>query len=52
MALPHACVSCYYACYAENPESRFFDETIKDRQALIKNGRVVVHTPRVRRALA
>ncbi|KAL0735945.1 hypothetical protein Bca4012_012155 [Brassica carinata] len=52
MALPHACVSCYYACYAENPESRFFDKTIKDRQALIKNGRVVVHTPRVRRALA
>ncbi|ESQ41327.1 hypothetical protein EUTSA_v10013102mg [Eutrema salsugineum] len=52
MALPHACVSCYYACYAENPESRFFDKTIKDRQALIRNGRVVVHTPRVRRALA
>ncbi|CAF2348085.1 unnamed protein product [Brassica napus] len=52
MALPHACVSCYYACYAENPESRFFDKTIKERQALIKHGRVVVHTPRVRRALA
>ncbi|KAG2244225.1 hypothetical protein Bca4012_024256 [Brassica carinata] len=52
MALPHACVSCYYACYAENSESRFFDKTIRDRQALIKNGRVVVPTPRVRRAVA
>ncbi|CAN8256426.1 unnamed protein product [Cochlearia groenlandica] len=53
MALPHACVSCYYTCYAENPESRFFDKTIKERQALISNGRVVVSsTPRVRRALA
>ncbi|KAG5408428.1 hypothetical protein IGI04_004747 [Brassica rapa subsp. trilocularis] len=53
MALPHACVSCYYACYAENSESRFFDKTIRDRQALIKNGRVVVPTtPRVRCAVA
>ncbi|XP_010547295.1 PREDICTED: protein PNS1 [Tarenaya hassleriana] len=52
MALPHACVSCYYVCYAENPESRFFDRTIKDRQSLIKNGRVVVPTPRSRRPLA
>uniref|UniRef100_A0A1J3GU70 Choline transporter-like protein n=1 Tax=Noccaea caerulescens TaxID=107243 RepID=A0A1J3GU70_NOCCA len=53
MALPHACVSCYYTCYAENPDSRFFDKTIKDRQALIRNGRVVaLPTPRARRALA
>ncbi|KAF5736466.1 hypothetical protein HS088_TW14G00608 [Tripterygium wilfordii] len=48
MALPHACVSCYYVCYAENPENRLFDKTIKDRLNLIKSGRdVVVATPRV-----
>ncbi|KAJ8748750.1 hypothetical protein K2173_011304 [Erythroxylum novogranatense] len=48
MALPHACVSCYYVCYAENPENRLFDKTIKDRQNLIKSGRdTVVPTPRV-----
>lgn len=55
MALPHACVGCYYTCYAENPGSRFFeDNIIKHRQDLIKNGRVAVTTttPRVRRALA
>ncbi|KAJ9174557.1 hypothetical protein P3X46_013192 [Hevea brasiliensis] len=47
MALPHACVSCYYVCYAENPENRLFDKTIKDRQNLLKSGRdVVVPTPR------
>lgn len=47
MAVPHACVSCYYVCYAENPENRLFDKTIKDRQALLKTGReVVVPTPR------
>ncbi|CAL1361522.1 unnamed protein product [Linum trigynum] len=50
MALPHACVSCYYVCYAENPDNRLFDKTIKDRQSLIKSGRdVVVPTPRVPR---
>ncbi|XP_044493974.1 protein PNS1-like isoform X2 [Mangifera indica] len=49
MALPHACVSCYYACYAENPENRLFDSMIKDRLALIKAGRdVIVPTPRAR----
>ncbi|PNX94747.1 protein PNS1-like, partial [Trifolium pratense] len=47
MAVPHACVSCYYVCYAENPENRLFDKTIRDRQALLKTGReVVVPTPR------
>ncbi|WRX09679.1 Choline transporter-like - like 1 [Theobroma cacao] len=50
MALPHACVSCYYVCYAENPENRLFDKTIKDRINLIKTGRdIVVPTPRVPR---
>ncbi|KAI4302510.1 hypothetical protein MLD38_038245 [Melastoma candidum] len=48
MALPHACVCCYYVCYAENPDNRLFDKTIKDRQAMIESGRdVVVPTPRV-----
>ncbi|XP_057807786.1 protein PNS1 [Salvia miltiorrhiza] len=51
MALPHACVSCYYVCYAENPENRLFDRTIQDRIDLIKSGRidVLVPTPRVPR---
>ncbi|CAM0907118.1 unnamed protein product [Alopecurus aequalis] len=31
MALPQACVGCYYVCYAENPGSRLFDDTIRDR---------------------
>ncbi|XP_050210800.1 uncharacterized protein LOC126661078 [Mercurialis annua] len=48
MAVPHACVSCYYVCYAENPDNRLFDKTIRDRLNLIKSGRdVVVPTPRV-----
>ncbi|CAH1440519.1 unnamed protein product [Lactuca virosa] len=48
MALPHACVSCYYVCYAENPDNRLFDKTIPDRLALIRANRdVVVLTPRV-----
>ncbi|KAF8022271.1 hypothetical protein BT93_G2424 [Corymbia citriodora subsp. variegata] len=48
MALPHACVGCYYVCYAENPENRLFDETIKNRLNMIKSEReVVVPTPRV-----
>ncbi|KAI4333077.1 hypothetical protein L6164_017927 [Bauhinia variegata] len=50
MALPHACVSCYYVCYAENPDNRLFDKTIKDRLDLLNSGRdVAVPTPRVRR---
>ncbi|KAH7527983.1 protein PNS1 [Ziziphus jujuba] len=50
MALPHACVSCYYACYAENPDNRLFDKTIKDQLNLMKADRdVVVPTPRVPR---
>lgn len=48
MALPHACVSCYYVCYAEHPENRLFDKTIPDRLNLIKLGRdMVATTPRV-----
>ncbi|XP_010694797.2 protein PNS1 isoform X2 [Beta vulgaris subsp. vulgaris] len=48
MALPHACVSCYFVCYAENPENRLFDKTISDRLNLIKSGRdVAAPTPRV-----
>ncbi|KAJ7949237.1 Plasma-membrane choline transporter family protein [Quillaja saponaria] len=48
MALPHACVSCYYVCYAENPENRLFDKTIKDRLSLLKSGRDVgAPTPRI-----
>lgn len=48
MALPHACVSCYYVCYAENPDNRLFDKTIQDQLNLMKAGRdVVVPTPRV-----
>ncbi|KAE8677471.1 Plasma-membrane choline transporter family protein isoform 2 [Hibiscus syriacus] len=50
MALPHACVSCYYVCYAENPENRLFDKTIKERLEMIKTGRdAVMPTPRVPR---
>ncbi|KAK9683024.1 hypothetical protein RND81_10G113300 [Saponaria officinalis] len=50
MALPHACVSCFYVCYAENPENRLFDRTIPDHLELIKSGRdVAVPTPRVPR---
>ncbi|CAH9091955.1 unnamed protein product [Cuscuta europaea] len=48
MAVPQACVSCYYVCYAENPESRLFDKTIEDRIGMIKQGRdLVAPTPRV-----
>ncbi|GMP36758.1 hypothetical protein CsSME_00008775 [Camellia sinensis var. sinensis] len=48
MALPHACVSCYYACYAENPDNRLFDKTIPNRLNLIETGRdVVLPMPRV-----
>lgn len=48
MALPHACVGCYYVCYAENPENRLFDKTIPDRLNLIKSGKdVLAPTPRM-----
>lgn len=48
MALPQACVGCYYVCYAENPNNRLFDSTIPDRLNSMKAGRdVVVPTPRV-----
>ncbi|XP_010279504.1 PREDICTED: CTL-like protein DDB_G0274487 [Nelumbo nucifera] len=48
MALPHACVSCYYVCYADNPQNRLFDNTIQNRIELIKSGGDnVVPTPRV-----
>ncbi|KAG7945752.1 hypothetical protein I3843_14G005300 [Carya illinoinensis] len=47
MAVPHACVSCYYVCYAENPDNMLYDNIIKDRLHLIKAGReAVVPTPR------
>ncbi|PKA55390.1 hypothetical protein AXF42_Ash006592 [Apostasia shenzhenica] len=35
MALPEACVACFYVCYAENPCSRLFDSTIPDHLAQI-----------------
>lgn len=38
MALPQACVACFYVCYAdaENPNARLFDSTIPDRLAKIR----------------
>ncbi|KAL6129977.1 hypothetical protein ACLB2K_068359 [Fragaria x ananassa] len=48
MALPHACVGCYYVCWAENPDNRLFDNTMKDRLALMNSGRdILAATPRV-----
>ncbi|XP_042479647.1 uncharacterized protein LOC122060578 [Macadamia integrifolia] len=48
MALPHACVACYYVCYAEHPENRLFDRTIPDRLDFINSGKAfLVPTPRV-----
>ncbi|XP_004305408.1 PREDICTED: uncharacterized protein LOC101310049 [Fragaria vesca subsp. vesca] len=48
MALPHACVGCYYVCWAENPDNRLFDKTMKDRLALMNSGRdILAATPRV-----
>lgn len=50
MALPHACVACYYVCYAENPGIRLFDSTIPDRLNVMQADRdVVAPTPRFRR---
>lgn len=47
MALPHACVSSYYVCYAENPDNRLFDKTIPERLNFIKSDRhVILPTPR------
>ncbi|KAK1317872.1 hypothetical protein QJS10_CPA05g00858 [Acorus calamus] len=47
MALPQACVSCYYVCYAENPSNRLFDSTIPDRLQMIRSGRdILSSTPR------
>ncbi|KAL6657454.1 hypothetical protein ACP70R_005234 [Stipagrostis hirtigluma subsp. patula] len=49
MALPQACVGCYYVCYAENPGSRLFkdDDPIRDRLAKMREGRdPLVPTPR------
>lgn len=31
MAVPQACVCSYYVCFAENPESKEFDTTVRDR---------------------
>lgn len=31
MAMPQACVCAYYVCYAENPDNRLFDDTLRDR---------------------
>lgn len=42
MALPHACVGCYYICYAENPSNQLFDSTIPDRIQDINTGRDIV----------
>ncbi|XP_017227182.1 protein PNS1 isoform X2 [Daucus carota subsp. sativus] len=50
MALPHACVSCYYVCYAENPKNLLFDKTIPERIEMLHDGRdLSVPTPRVPR---
>ncbi|ONK63687.1 uncharacterized protein A4U43_C07F17850 [Asparagus officinalis] len=47
MALPHACVACYYVCYAENPSNRLFDSTIPDQLNLMRtDSDVVAPTPR------
>ncbi|XP_043690717.1 CTL-like protein DDB_G0274487 isoform X2 [Telopea speciosissima] len=48
MALPHACVACYYVCYAEHPESRLFDKTIPERIDFMESSKAsLVPTPRV-----
>ncbi|KAJ1292185.1 hypothetical protein BS78_02G372900 [Paspalum vaginatum] len=47
MALPQACVGCYYVCYAENPGSCLFDDTIPKRLGEMREGRdSLVPTPR------
>jgi len=53
MALPQACIGCYYVCYAENPNPRLFDSTIPERISDIKTGRALVApTPRFPRRFA
>ncbi|EPS59972.1 hypothetical protein M569_14832, partial [Genlisea aurea] len=48
MALPQACVGCYYVCFAENPSNRFFDDTIPKRLEYLKSERAeAIPTPRV-----
>jgi len=49
MAVPHACVSCYYVCYAENPSNILFDKTIQDHQTTMADRGVAAATPRVPR---
>ncbi|KAL9371438.1 hypothetical protein Peur_036578 [Populus x canadensis] len=49
MAVPHACVSCYYVCYAENPSNILFDKTIQDHQRTMADHGVAAATPRVPR---
>eukprot|EP00258_Populus_trichocarpa_P048828 XP_024464847.1 protein PNS1 isoform X2 [Populus trichocarpa] len=49
MAVPHACVSCYYVCYAENPSNILFDKTIQDHQRMMADRGVAAATPRVPR---
>ncbi|XP_020595323.1 protein PNS1-like isoform X2 [Phalaenopsis equestris] len=48
MALPQACVACFYVCYAENPGSQLFESIIPERiaqiRATIREG--LVSTPR------
>ncbi|XP_039114684.1 CTL-like protein DDB_G0274487 [Dioscorea cayenensis subsp. rotundata] len=52
MALPQACVACFYVCFAENPTNRLFDSTIPDRLNQIHSGRdPLVPTPRFPRRL-
>jgi multisubunit Na+/H+ antiporter MnhC subunit len=47
MALPQACVGCYYVCFAENPTSRLFDPTIPERLHKMQEGAdPLVPTPR------
>ncbi|KAG0481230.1 hypothetical protein HPP92_012088 [Vanilla planifolia] len=49
MALPHACVACFYVCYAENPGNRLFDSTIPDRLNQIRTAEreSLASTPRL-----
>lgn len=47
MALPQACVGCYYVCYAENPTSRLFDGNIPNQLSKMQESRgPSVPTPR------
>ncbi|GJN10820.1 hypothetical protein PR202_ga28948 [Eleusine coracana subsp. coracana] len=48
MALPQACVGCYYVCFAENPGNRLFDSTIPERLHKMREDHdpLVAPTPR------